>query len=347
VASGMAAVFGAVTFALKQQYKARGEDRPRIAYPYELYSQSTALFTEDFRSYGSKTEKYDSGDEADIEHLFAPGVAPTVIFAETVANSANTPVLNVHRLLSRLREFDGPKPLVVLDNTLPLSTGIDFEELLEPDDPAIVLESLTKGAMHNSGHLGVVYSPNEELIDAFRKHKARIGAVTSTGIDRHILETVRSSAPSYRARNLALFASTAAIHSALEEAQAEAGEILGEADAGFNITGPTLPKHDNYAYAADNLPDGGSPVAWISDTSLDEVKSKRRFEGIVGHPRIQEQMAEGQVFLGQSFGFDTARLLHDPKAPLQIRIAGGYAINSAAFADALREAVRDVYVGDN
>ncbi|MFI5270576.1 MAG: PLP-dependent transferase [Candidatus Saccharimonadales bacterium] len=342
VASGMAAVFGALTLGLKHQYDPKNSERPSIAYANELYSQSRGLIR-DFRSYGSVTQGFDSERPEEIDGLFS-GEAPTVIFAETVANSANTPVLNVPHLLARLRDFDGHKPVVVLDNTLPLSTGVDFDSLLKPDDPVIVVESLTKGAMHNSGHLGVVYSPNEKLIEEFRRHKARIGSVTSTGVDSAIFETIQAATPTYRRRNLSLFASAAALHGALHEAQLEASEVLELNDPGFNITGPTLPKHPNYAFAQDTLPSGGSPVAWISDTTMDEVKARQRFEAILSHPRVAEQMDDGQVFYGQSFGFDTARFLYDPGDPLQLRIAGGYAIDSFALAEAIKEATLEAYI---
>jgi cystathionine beta-lyase/cystathionine gamma-synthase len=345
VGSGMAAVYGALTFGLRHQYEPGAQRQPLVASAEELYSQSLEIANADLPSYGSRKRKFNSGDDEEIDRLFE-GELPDVIFLETVGNSATIPVHNVLRLLQNQRDVEGKKPLIVWDNTLPLSTGINFDDFLDPEDEVLVVESLTKGGMHNSGHLGVVYSANEELMDEFRRHKARLGIVTSTGIDGLILETIQASTETYDERNLALFASAGHIATELAGAVEIAKATLEKPDPGFFIPKPvSKTAHPNISTQQTPVENAGSPVTWISDTSWDETKTRRVFETIVAHREVKEQIDEGQLFLGQSFGFEHARLLYDPGAT-QIRVAGGYGIENEPLARALRNAVLDAYIGE-
>jgi cystathionine beta-lyase/cystathionine gamma-synthase len=333
VSSGMAAVFGAVTFALSSQGEKRGQP-PQFVHSQELYTQSTKLFRH-LGYMGVRTRSFDAGDEEAVDHL-VKGKAPEVIFAETVSNSADIPVLNVQNLLKRVRAKKKDQPIVVLDNTLPLSTGMDFNKILKPDDPVLVVESVTKGGMHNSGHLGVIYSKNEKLMDRVRKFRATTGIVTSTGVDASILEALEATTPGFHDRNRALYASTGKIAVALSQAQ----QVLGS-DSKFTVSFPTFHEHPNHDYASKRLPEGGSPVVFMSSKAFDPASAKRMLKRISQHTRVREQMKAGQIYLGQSFGFKEARLLYDPNAS-QIRIAGGYGIDSEALASALFDAALEV-----
>lgn len=332
VGSGMAAVSGAVEFALSQQGRA-GRGSPKLVHSIELYSQSLRAF-EHLRYMGVSVDGFDAGNKT-VEELIE-AKRPDVVFSETVANTPAMPVLDVHGLLALTREQGEDGPIVVLDNTLPLSTGLDFNDILRPEDRVLIVESATKSAMHNSEHLGVVYSKNEGLIDAFRRFKATKGLVTSTHADQSILRTLEAAAPSFHERNRALFESTGKLAVALAEAQ----QALGS-DPEFTVSFPTFDDHPHQAYVAEHLPDGVSPLVFMGCKGFDPELARQLLIRLTNHPRIREQISEGQIFMGQSFGFREARLLYDRNCP-QVRVAGGYDIDSDALADALREAAADV-----
>jgi cystathionine beta-lyase/cystathionine gamma-synthase len=335
VGSGMAAVSGAVRYALDRTGVSERGKPPVLAYPPELYSQSTRSF-EKLRNMGVQTANYQSGDPESISRLWEQK-KPDVIFGETVANSPGMPVLDVHDLLARTREAGEDGPILVLDNTLLLSTGLKFEDILNPDDRVLVAESATKGLLHNSGHGGIVYSPNADLIDGFRRFKVTEGIVTSTQADASILKAIEATSPEFHERNKALYESTAKFAVALAMAQEELG-----ADADFTVSFPTLPDHPNHDYASRHLQDGVSPVVFMAASRWNiENCAQALLKRISEHPRMREQIEEGQIYMGQSFGFQEARLLYDRNAP-NVRVAGGYDIDSDALADALLEAAADI-----
>ncbi|PIZ63201.1 hypothetical protein COY17_01105 [Candidatus Saccharibacteria bacterium CG_4_10_14_0_2_um_filter_52_9] len=333
VGAGMSAVSGAVRFGLATTGNERGNPAP-LAHARELYEQSTRVF-DNLRSIGVARTTFDSGDATSVGRVVAKN--PGVIFAETVANTPGMPVLDVMELLERTRTHasDKDRPIAVLDNTLPLSTGIDFNSMLTPDDRVLIVESPTKSAMHNGGLLGAVYSKNEELMDGFRKFKATEGLVTSTQADQEILEALEATIPGFHSRNRALFESTGRIAVALADAQAELGRSTD-----FTVDFPLLPNHDNYDYADEHLVNGVSPVVFMACTNFEEGSARNLYRRISKHPRILELINDGQIYGGQSFGFKEASLLYSHDANY-VRIAGGYDVDQDALADAIYEAAAD------
>ena len=263
-----------------------------------------------------------------------------VLFAETVANTPGMPVLDVERLLAQVRSLNNP-PILILDNTLPLRTGLNFADLLQPDDPVIVVESGTKNLMNNSDLLGLTYSQNTALMDALRKHKAHSGAVNSLGGLAAIAAKLEAAIPGFDDRNRAVFRSTNLIARALAEARAELG-----ADADFDTTFPTGPTHPNTKLAL-TMPivegefDFVSPVVFITATELSEPAVHNLIKRLAEHPAIHEQIDAGQIHLGQSFGMSAARMLYDRNAP-NVRFAGGFDLDDeVALANAIKEAAAD------
>lgn len=338
VTAGMAGVSHAVVYALSASGRDRLGRGPVLAHGTELYSQATNYFTHLGRI-GVTTTGFNSGDPEGLDRKI-DDYNPDVIFAETVTNTPNISVLDIHRLLERVRAEEDP-PILILDNTLPLSTGINFDELLSPEDRVLIIESGTKNAMNNSSALGVVYSKNRELIDGFRKFKATVGAVTSTDANEAILEKLQAAIPEFHRRNRAVFSGTNKNAKALDRAAV----ILGDR-ADFTTTFPTSPDHPNHAYVKEHMPRRHvskriSPVVFMVANALSESGTQDLLRRITEHPRIREQMREGQIFLGQSFGMAEARLLFDKNAP-NVRIAAGYDIEADALADALLEAAADL-----
>ena len=334
VSSGMAAVNGAVDFALERRGEELGRP-PKLVHSTELYSQSL----KSFRGLQLKGVSK-AGFQADwgVKRIMADE-EPDVIFAETVANTPGMPVFDIHGLLAITRaQPEEEAPIIVVDNTLPLSTGLNFADILTPEDKVLVVESATKGPLHNSGPLGVVYSRNRELMDDFRKHKATKGMVTSTGAGGIILRAIEATTPGYHERNRALYRSTGKLAVALAEAQEERG--LGSQE--FTVSFPTFADHPDHAYVSEHFTEGVSPVVFIACTRLgEEGVARNLLKRLYKHPSIDEQIKEGQIFMGQSFGYKEARLLHDRDAP-QVRIAGGYDIDSDALAKALKQAAVEI-----
>lgn len=333
VSAGMAAVSGAVRYSL--QLKGReGVDRPTLAHPPLLYSQSLKSF-EGLHYMGVNTMRFEPGDTGSVDRLFDGENRPDVIFAETVSNVPGVPALDVGHLLARTRDVGEDAPVLVLDNTLPLSTGINFNQFLTGNDRVFLVESATKSAMHNSEHLGVVYSPHQMLINGFRKYKATEGLVTSVNAGAAILATLEATTPGFHERNQALYESTAILGTWLEAAQKAQGS-----EAEFMVEFPELEDHPNHSYAVEHLRNGVAPVVFMMCTSLAEGSSERLLRKISEHPAVVEQIGEKQLYLGQSFGFKEGTLLYDPDAAY-IRVAGGYDMDSQAVGRALFKAVLD------
>lgn len=341
VPSGMAAAHGAVQFALQEkgrESRSRGEEpRPTLAYPPYLYTQSTKAF-EGLGLMGVSTTGFYAGDAESVGGLFDEGKAD-VIFAETVSNTPFMPVLDVPRLLERLRAAGDEGPILVLDNTLPLSTGIDFSEHLTDEDRVLVVESATKSAMHNSEHLGVAYSANEALVNGFRRYKVTHGLVTSVGANDAILKKLEATMPGFHDRNRALYESTGILAKWVAAAKAAKGVL--EKDPGFDVAFPELDGHPNHGYAAEHLPHGTSPVVFVDRSIMEEGAAEEFLKKLAKHPDVDEQIREGQVSFGQSFGFKEARLLYDPDAT-QIRISGGYKMDSEALGRAIFQALVEI-----
>ena len=338
VPSGMAAVSGAVRFAMS--LRGRELDRPpTLAHAKEVYPQTTASVNH-LKNMGVAAKGFDSGSPMNsLQFGFGHGL-PDVVMAETVANTPSMPVMDVFKLLKRARSISASgsdsDPILIFDNTLLLKTGLDFEEILKPDDRALVVESVTKGRLHNSGHRGVVYSNNEELMDEFRKFKITEGLVTSTNAGGPIMESLEATVADFDDRNIALYAGTGAVALGLARAQAELGS-----ETDFVVSFPTLDAHPNKAYSDKVLVNGVAPVVFMGTTQLLEGASRNLLKRIAEHPAVLEQIDEGQVFLGQSFGFPEARMLYDPNA-CQVRIAGGHNIDNEALAEALYTAAVDI-----
>lgn len=338
-ASGMSALRESVNFAaVHMANKTRAGGVPIIAFGQELYAQSTVFFENEKRK-GVRATRFDSGDAEETARMVDEKQVD-VLFAETVANTPSMPVLDVDRLLAEVRTLDNP-PIIILDNTLPLSTGLNFDDLLQPDDRVIIVESGTKNLMNNSDMLGVTYSHNTALMDALRKHKAHSGALNSLGGLAAIAAKLEITIPGFHDRNRAVFRSTNLIAVALAEAQAELG-----ANTDFDTTFPTNPKHPNAKLARDITFDGtnnafASPVVFITATDWTDTAVNDLISRLSQHPAMREQIEAGQIHLGQSFGMAAARMLYDRNAP-SVRFAGGFDLaDEVALANAIKEAVAD------
>lgn len=335
MASGMSTVREACIFASakKGAEGTRGGGFPVIARGREMYSQSIAFFNKE-KSRGIPIAPFDSGDPDSVVSAIEEKQAD-VIFAETVANAPAMPVLDIPHLLAAVRELDNP-PIVILDHTLPLSTGLDLSKHLRPDDPVLVVESGTKNLMNNSEMLGIVYSPNLELIEEFRKHKAHSGAVNSVSASPYLIDALQKTVAGFHERNLSVFSSTGKIAVALAEAQAEMGE-----GADFVTTHPSDPTHRNHHLVSGfDTEDFPSPVVFLQSSDMRNDGSAL-LDRIMGHPALREHIEEGEIGSGQSFGTPKVLMLYFG-GTFNVRVVGGFDLSDEdALAAAVKEAAAD------
>lgn len=332
LASGMSAVDvsigSSLSLAGKEQHGTR--KTPILAYGGNLYPPSLKLI-QDYENMGVVTVKFDSGDPDDVSRVMDN--APDVIYFETVSNTPEMPVADVFRWLEWSRS-EGNSSTLVFDHTLLKKTGFDFEPVLRPDDNVLVVESISKAELLNSvvGVGGVIYGSNEDLISKVRQYRVNHGPVIASAAVDAFLEVLEVSLPGFHKRNQSLLANTGKIALAFYEAKEELGE-----EADFDISYPTLPNHPNHEYTTRHLPNGASPVVFIASHDKAEDGGRGLLKRVTSHPRIRQQIREGQGFFGQSFGFSEATFFYRPGFSFG-RFSGGYDTDADGFSDAIKEA---------
>lgn len=312
--SGMAAVSDAIQVGLDLSRK----PAPTLAISQQLYSQSLNL-GQIIQRRGVKTIFFDSGSPDAVAGVI-DARQPDVIFSETVANGPDMPILDVGSLLRKTRELDS-SPVVILDNTLPLSTGLPLGEELKSEDNVIVVESGTKSYTFNQELLGITYSKTPVLLDGLKQHRRTVGSMPGLGSVERIRALLPETRESFDERNLSLFKNSGKLALKLYEAQSKGADFI--------VSHPLLPTHDNHDLAL-ALPDGGSPVLFLQCTSCaDQFDLAKRLG--------EDLEVKEQARLGQSFGFDTARILPDERAKV-VRISAGARTDADALGTALAKA---------
>lgn len=269
------------------------------------YSQAGNYITDDLRARKVSIFETNHGSLADVEKRLK-SQRPEIIFFETVTNGSEMAVLDVEEFLHLpvLQDLD---PLIILDNTLPTSTGIPLGQLMRASRRRIIgVESGTKFIGLNMEMCGLAYTCDEDLLLRLRRRRQRTGSLLSTSA----IETMRSFMPKtaedYRTRNSEIFKHTLRLARACADS---AGD-------NFIVVHPNLPTHPNYQYANSHCPDGISPVFFIQPTTL-EGKNYQIAEAF-----WTDQVISTLCDLGQSFGFDRSRIWPDDNAPV-VRISGG------------------------
>lgn len=317
--SGMSAVTDSIDAAL---YAAapKAETLPTLYYAEDTYSQTKRYIENFLQGTRANAIAFDSGHRATLEAILSER-QPDVIVAETISNYINVPVLDVDLLLERSRDMDNP-PVIVLDNTLPLSTGQPLGEKLNEDDWVIAVESGTKSYTFNRVLSGVGYSQNSELLQWLRRYRRTRGSLPDPGHMAQIEELLPESRSAFDERNNRLFKATGAIAVTLAEA---AGD-----DTRYVISHPAVAGHENHGLYESAYPHGGSPIMYVYSA---KITQQQILEKLWDHPGVREQAR-----LGQSFGFDEARLVPDEFAST-VRIAGGAYTDGKALGEACAEAL--------
>jgi len=315
--TGMSAVTEAIDVGLKRA----DSEIPTVAVAQETYSQTQCYVNGHLQQTGNRIVYFDSGDPEAVAEMLVRH-QPDVVVVETVANYTGVPVLDTDTLLRKSQEQERP-PLLVIDNTLPLSTAQPLSEKIYPEDKVIVVESGTKSYTFNAEQLGIAFTRNEELITYLRQLRRTRGSIPGAGSLERISSLLPEDQVIFDKRNFSLYRSTAAI--AIQLAAA------AEHDD-YNIYHPILPNHENHDYYRQAYPHGGTPVFYVVSNRRDRDQYDIG-ELLWTHPGVREQTR-----LGQSFGFEHTRIVTDENLP-QVRIAGGSETDGEALGEAMAEAL--------
>lgn len=315
--NGMAAIDTAVKTALLSC--GMGAES-RLAASSMMYSQ-TKLHIRDYDRLGINISYFHSGDEGSIDN--AINKQPDVIFSETVGNGPNTPVFDFRKALIRAY-LPGHAPITILDNTLPLSTGLPLADQISERDRIIVVESGTKSYTQNGEISGIAYTKHPELLEELKFQRRKIGSIPGVGSSERIKLLLPESKRAFDERNKNLFKNTSLLAKILDEIAAEEGSFI--------VSHPSLKEHDNYKLATElGLPDGGSPVLFLQPlvpSAFMELTS-----------RIwEDKLVKDNSKLGQSFGFDHTRILPERNSGT-VRVAGGAETNVEELGEGFRRAL--------
>lgn len=319
--SGMAAVVNSI--------EAFMNSGSTVAMPNEAYSQTERYTNRHLRDRGIRVVTFNPADPDSVSRMVGKG--PDIIFGETVTNRPSMGVLDVRGLFEKCDDAD-MDPYVVLDNTLPLSTGLDVAGSVDPDRKLLVVESATKAYALNGELAGIVYGKNPELITKIRAHRQTKGFGPNVGGVERIDQLLPGSVEVFDERNLRIFRATGALAAACFAVQPEGYQL-------FATSHTTLPNNPNAELAKKQLTEGGSPVFFIEcmadrfGAALDRFELAER---LWANPVIRQQCE-----LGQSFGFDHTRILPDADHQM-VRIAPGADTDVDALSAALMEVLADI-----
>lgn len=307
-ASGMAAVTGTVDSLLTRDSV--------LAFPHSAYSR-TLGYAEWLRKAGIKVVQLDSGDPQDVERVVTAH-RPTVILSETVGNGPDTPVLDIGELYDACDRAD-LQPTFVLDNTLPLSTGLDTQTLLGDDRKTIFVESATKAYAFNKELAGLVYSADQALLEGVRRQRQTDGfGPNVAGVEA--LHSLIPSTAEFDERNARVFKNSRSLAYAAFKAQGD-GTV-------FTTSHPDLPDHPGLLLSRGTLLDGSSPVFYLNcGLDVDQYW--------LADQLWQSEEVRHHADLGQSFGFDRVRILPNATYPT-VRISAGATTDVDAFGCALK-----------
>lgn len=316
--NGMAAIKQALEVAVEQT----GLNNPKIAYAGELYGKTTESIYRYAKRHRLTFVDFDSSSNSDIDYVLERE-KPDIIISETVGNGPNVPVLDHDYLLEQARSAKN-KPVVILDHTLPLTSGYDIFSDITEDDRVIVVESGTKAYSLNAELAGITFVKNPDFLKSVRELRCQDGTLPGVASTEKICQLLPKTKAEFDERNKAIYRTTAALAVQLYIAQ------QNESGADFVVRHPALDNHQNSGQAM--IPAKGliTPVFYIQSLDVDQDTLARRFQdkhGIADHAQF-----------GQSFGFDETRILPEKRGPY-VRIAGGAQTDVKALGALMTEAI--------
>lgn len=315
---GTSAVQAAIQNGLEQSER----ERPRIAFAHELYPGTIRWIEKYVRRTRAESQRFFAADLENVTDVIEE-FEPDVVFAETVANGCDASVLDHRGLLEHARERDH-KPFIILDRTLPLSTGgHDVYEALDPEDNACIVESLTKAAAWNRDGFGALYSKNPFVINRLREERAEQGYVPGVGTAKALLESFPDW-KGFHQRNSIILEHAGRLARCLHGI----GQVATEK---FIVRHPSIEGHANYKQA--HVPFDGviTPVVFLLPQNLNNAEA---FAKRIGD---NEEVAH-HIQRSDSFAFTRAAFYSSDAAPY-VRIAPGSGTDVGALSGALYDAL--------
>lgn len=314
VNSGMLAVKTAVEVALDEF---KGSQNITVAHARQMYGQTINYLANSVSRTGVELVSFDSGDIGSTERVINK-YQPQIVIAETIGNGPDVPILDLERLKQSVDSYDS-KTVTILDNTLPLSTALSLAENVATDENVLIVESGTKSYTFNQELSGLIYSNNSQLMTRVRESRRTSGAMPGIGSLEKIKDLLPSSVEAFDERNRSIYRSTAVLAQSLASAESQSGDYL--------VSHPVL---RDCSSRSDESLSQATPVFFLQCTGQDN-----QFE--LASRLWKNETVRKQAKIGQSFGFDKARILPDEYGPY-VRIAGGAEIDSEALGQALKEA---------
>ncbi len=280
-----------------------------IAVAEQTYSQTTA-YLQRLAMQGVTVTRFDSDSPEHIDRVLRRA-QPDIVLTETVGNGPDVPIFDADTVLD-LDSFQEAHPLLVLDNTLPLSTTNPLDQILCRYPKAIGVESGTKAYTFNQELSGLIYAKDDELLERVKQTRRTLGTIPGISATARIDELLPRTAQDFHGRNNSVFRAT-------EELAAHLNDAVGSRPEYF-VAHPTLDHFGNNHGTEDTV---GSPVLFIN--CFGELDQFELTKELWSNPAIREHAQ-----LGQSFGFDSTRILPDAIAPF-VRIAGGAVTDTEAL----------------
>ncbi len=274
----------------------------------QQYSQAGGYISQDLKQRGAKSYLVDAGSIEDLDHVLIKH-EPDIVFLETVTNGSEMAVLDVEQFL-KLDSLARINPVIILDHTLPTSSGKRLSEIIEASQRRVIgVESGTKFIGMNTEMSGIAYTNNDELLTRLKQRRQRTGSLLSSSAAETIQRVMPRNVDEYNKRNIRILRNTSRLAQACYSA--ESGQ------SGFIVTYPNLPSHPQFEYVKTAYPDGAAPVFFIQLTNFAEN----------GHHELTRALWRNDTIrlmceLGQSFGFDKSRIWPDDHAPV-VRVSGG------------------------
>lgn len=254
----------------------------------DLYEKSHDIFAK-LEKKRVKVVKFPSGSPDSIEAVLKDS-KPKAVFAETVANAGDMPVLDVERLLTYL---DLGTTLLVLDNTLPTPSVWPVVKHAKEDDLFLIVESGTKSYALNKDLMGITYSNNAGLMRELWRNRRTFGSTLSAATTALATKLVSGSKEDFDHRNRRIVANTLILAQRLAE----------NADSSkFKIMHPNIVGRPNYDYVSERFPNGCTSTFWIY--CLDSDRAQFELLDMLS----KNQIIRDLTVFSQSFGFSKTRI---------------------------------------
>jgi cystathionine beta-lyase/cystathionine gamma-synthase len=327
VKSNQAMLFNSGMSAIDTVLEAAVGDRAyqdlKLIHTPVLYSQTYSRLEKLAKS-GVKVLSIGGTQPDDIAEAFERH-KPDIFLGETIGNGPGVPVLDVNHLL-KLNKEQSRQATILLDNTLPLSTGIDISKKISKNSPVVVIESGTKSYTQNAELSGIAFTKDGALARAIKLARQQKGSNPGVGSAERIKLLLPESRRAFDERNNRIFKNSSVLATILHQ--------IAEERKDFIVSHPNLQGHPgNKIIKRQKIPFGGSPILFLEPKSFSDGDQILLTEEIWENPDVRQHSD-----LGQSFCFDRTRILYDERF-IGVRISAGAETDTGALGEAFKRAL--------